>query len=84
MLFTMTRGSECFCTLIFFSSSFFAFQTSMIQSIERYIRESLVSRSLPALSSAALVSSMHLLKACPDIVGRWASDIQQVALSSDK
>ncbi|XP_065560944.1 coatomer subunit gamma-2-like [Artemia franciscana] len=57
--------------------------TSMIQSIERYIRESLVSRSLPALSSAALVSSMHLLKACPDIVGRWASDIQQVALSSD-
>jgi coatomer protein complex subunit gamma len=55
---------------------------SMMQSIERYMKQAIVDRN-PAVSSAALVSSLHLCrKGSGDIVKRWVNEVQE-ALSSD-
>ncbi|KNC72566.1 hypothetical protein SARC_14876, partial [Sphaeroforma arctica JP610] len=51
---------------------------TMIQAIERYLKQSIVDRN-PAVASAALVSSVHLLqqKATFDVVKRWSNEVQE-------
>ncbi|KAF7634527.1 Coatomer subunit gamma [Meloidogyne graminicola] len=55
--------------------------TGMLQAIERYMKQAIVDK-VPSVSSAALVSSLHLMKRSPDVVRRWANEVQE-AVSSD-
>ncbi|KAL9125432.1 MAG: hypothetical protein Q9217_005367 [Psora testacea] len=52
-----------------------------VQAIERPIKTAIVDRN-PSVSSAALVSSYHLLPIAKDIVRRWQSETQEAASSS--
>ncbi|KAJ4522746.1 coatomer subunit gamma [Exophiala dermatitidis] len=52
-----------------------------VQGIERLIKTAIVDKS-PAVSSAALVSSYHLLPIARDVVRRWQSETQEAASSS--
>ncbi|KAL2037859.1 hypothetical protein N7G274_009333 [Stereocaulon virgatum] len=52
-----------------------------VQAIERPIKTSIVDRN-PSVSSAALVSSYHLLPIARDVVKRWQSETQEAASSS--
>ena len=52
-----------------------------VQSIERLIKTAIVDKS-PPVSSAALVSSYHLLPIARDVVRRWQSETQEAAASS--
>lgn len=54
----------------------------MLQAIERYMKQAIVDKS-PAVSSAALVSSLHLFKTAPEVIKRWVNEAQE-ALNSDK
>ncbi|VDM43956.1 unnamed protein product [Toxocara canis] len=54
---------------------------SMLQAIERYMKQAIVDKN-PAVASAALVSSLHLLKKSPEVVRRWANEVQE-AVSSE-
>lgn len=56
----------------------------MLQTIERYMKQAIVDKN-PGISSAALVSSLHLCKStsATDIVKRSLNEIQE-ALNSDK
>ncbi|KAK7862012.1 hypothetical protein R5R35_002151 [Gryllus longicercus] len=54
---------------------------SMLQAIERYMKQAIVDRN-PAVSSAALVSSLHLTKIAGDMVKRWVNEAQE-AVNSD-
>ena len=56
-------------------------ESSGIQSIERLIKTAIVDKS-PSVSSAALVSSYHLLPIGRDVVRRWQSETQEAAASS--
>ncbi|KAH7640912.1 coat protein (coatomer) gamma [Dermatophagoides farinae] len=56
-------------------------EASTFQGIERYMKQAIVDRN-PTVSSAALVSSLHLAKNIPDGVKRWANEAQE-ALNSD-
>mmetsp|Transcript_5976 Transcript_5976/g.15229 ORF Transcript_5976/g.15229 Transcript_5976/m.15229 type:complete len:870 (+) Transcript_5976:19-2628(+) len=49
---------------------------AMLQSIERYYKQSLVDQN-PAVASAALVSSLHLMKDSHDVVKRWVNEVSQ-------
>lgn len=53
----------------------------MLQSIERYMKQAIVDK-LPSVSSAALVSSLHLMKQGPEVVKRWVNEVQE-AVNSD-
>uniref|UniRef100_A0A915DV57 Coatomer subunit gamma n=1 Tax=Ditylenchus dipsaci TaxID=166011 RepID=A0A915DV57_9BILA len=55
--------------------------SGMLQAIERYMKQAIVDK-VPAVSSAALVSSLHLMKKSPDVVRRWVNEVQE-AVSSD-
>jgi len=56
--------------------------TTMIQAIERYMKQAIVDRN-PAVSSAALISSHRLCsKGSGEVVKRWVNEAQE-ALSSD-
>lgn len=55
--------------------------TGMLQAIERYMKQAIVDK-VPSVSSAALVSSLHLLRKSPDVVRRWVNEVQE-AVSSD-
>ncbi|XP_076448175.1 coatomer subunit gamma-2-like [Babylonia areolata] len=55
--------------------------TSMLQSIERYMKQAIVDK-VPAVSSAALVSSLHLSKTSHDVTKRWVNEAQE-AVNSD-
>lgn len=57
-------------------------QNTMLQAIERYMKQAIVDKS-PAVSSAALVSSLHLFKSAPEVIKRWVNEAQE-ALNSDK
>lgn len=57
------------------------FQASTVQAIERPIKTAIVDKN-PSVSSAALVSSYHLLPIARDIVRRWQSETQEAASSS--
>ncbi|XP_015607838.1 coatomer subunit gamma [Cephus cinctus] len=53
----------------------------MLAAIERYMKQAIVDKS-PAVSSAALVSSLHLTSVSGDVARRWANEAQE-ALNSD-
>ena len=46
----------------------------MLQAIERYMKQAIVDRN-PAVSSAALVSSLHLSATAPEVVKRWVNEV---------
>lgn len=52
-----------------------------VQAIERSIKNAIVDKN-PSVSSAALVSSYHLLPIARDLVRRWQSETQEAASSS--
>lgn len=54
---------------------------TMLQAIERYMKQAIVDRN-PAVSSAALVSSLHMTKIAPEVVKRWVNEAQE-AVNSD-
>lgn len=54
--------------------------SGMLAAIERYMKQAIVDRS-PAVSSAALVSSLHLTNVSGDVARRWANEAQE-ALNS--
>ncbi|RNA28357.1 Coatomer subunit gamma-2 [Brachionus plicatilis] len=54
---------------------------TMLQSIERYMKQAIVDKS-PSVSSAALVSSLHLMKQGPEVVKRWVNEVSE-AVNSD-
>ena len=56
-------------------------QASTVQAIERNIKTAIVDKT-PSVSSAALVSSYHLLPIARDIVRRWQSETQEAASST--
>ncbi|KAJ3196237.1 Coatomer subunit gamma-2 [Entophlyctis luteolus] len=49
---------------------------SMIQGIERFLKQAIVDKN-HAISSAALVSSLHLFSSAKDVVRRWANEVQE-------
>ncbi|RZF43391.1 hypothetical protein LSTR_LSTR001652 [Laodelphax striatellus] len=53
---------------------------TMLQSIERYMKQAIVDRN-SAVSSAALVSSLHLTKVAGEVVKRWVNEAQEAANS---
>ncbi|CEJ91289.1 Putative Coatomer subunit gamma [[Torrubiella] hemipterigena] len=53
---------------------------STVQSIERVMKTAIVDKN-PSVSSAALVSSYHLLPIAKDVVRRWQSETQEAAAS---
>ena len=55
-------------------------QASTVQAIERNLKTAIVDKT-PSVSSAALVSSYHLLPIARDIVRRWQSETQEAASS---
>lgn len=55
--------------------------SAMLQAIERYMKQAIVDRN-SAVSSAALVSSLHLMKLAPEVVKRWVNEAQE-AVNSD-
>ena len=56
-------------------------QASTVGAIERILKTAIVDKT-PSVSSAALVSSYHLLPIARDIVRRWQSETQEAASSS--
>lgn len=54
----------------------------MLAAIERYMKQAIVDRS-PAVSSAALVSSLHLTNVSGDVARRWANEAQEALFSSN-
>ncbi|KAG6367196.1 hypothetical protein INS49_001381 [Diaporthe citri] len=52
-----------------------------VQSIERVMKTAIVDKN-PSVSSAALVSSYHLLPIAKDVVRRWQSETQEAAAST--
>ncbi|EGS22735.1 coatomer subunit gamma-like protein [Thermochaetoides thermophila DSM 1495] len=52
-----------------------------VQSIERVMKTAIVDKN-PSVSSAALVSSYHLLPVARDVVKRWQSETQEAAAST--
>ncbi|XP_074645563.1 coatomer subunit gamma-2-like isoform X1 [Tubulanus polymorphus] len=55
--------------------------STMLQSIERYMKQAIVDKQ-HAVSSAALASSLHLMKASNEVVKRWVNEAQE-AVNSD-
>ncbi|XP_054289382.1 coatomer subunit gamma-like [Macrosteles quadrilineatus] len=55
--------------------------STMLQTIERYMKQAIVERNC-AVSSAALVSSLHLTRVANDVVKRWVNEAQE-AVNSD-
>lgn len=56
-------------------------QASSVQAIERLVKTAIVDKT-PSVSSAALVSSYHLLPVARDVVRRWQSETQEAASSA--
>ncbi|XP_056633800.1 coatomer subunit gamma [Diorhabda sublineata] len=54
---------------------------TMLQAIERYMKQAIVDKN-SAVSSAALVSSLHMGKLAPEVVKRWVNEAQE-AVNSD-
>ncbi|KAG6294745.1 hypothetical protein E4U46_005790 [Claviceps purpurea] len=52
-----------------------------VQSIERVMKTAIVDKN-PSVSSAALISSYHLLPIAKEVVRRWQSETQEAAASS--
>ncbi|CAG0894487.1 unnamed protein product [Darwinula stevensoni] len=56
--------------------------SSMLQSIERYMKQAIVDKS-PSVSSAGLVSSLHLMASSGEIIRRWVNEAQEAANSDN-
>ncbi|KAH0630154.1 hypothetical protein JD844_012830 [Phrynosoma platyrhinos] len=56
--------------------------TTMLQAVERYMKQAIVDK-VPSVSSSALVSSLHLLKTSFDVVKRWVNEAQEAASSDN-
>lgn len=70
--------------------------SGMLQAIERYMKQVIfifyilvffnifkaIVDKVPSVSSAALVSSLHLMKKSPEVIRRWVNEVQE-AVSSD-
>lgn len=57
---------------------------TLLNQIERYIKQAIVDKNT-VVSSAALVSGLHLIKAgCGDIVKRWSGEIQEAIQSKNQ
>ncbi|CAH2035277.1 unnamed protein product, partial [Iphiclides podalirius] len=56
--------------------------SSMIQAIERYMKQAIVDKNA-AVSSSALVSTIHLSASIPDLTRRWANEAQEVIHSDN-
>lgn len=54
---------------------------SMLQAIERYMKQAIVDRN-SNISSAALTSSLHMTKTANEVVKRWVNEVQE-ALNSE-
>lgn len=54
-----------------------------MQAIERLLKTAIVDKT-PSVSSAALVSSYHLLPTARDVVRRWANETQEAVMSGSK
>lgn len=55
--------------------------STMLQAIERYMKQAIVDK-IHAVSSASLVSSLHLMKTSPEVVKRWVNEAQE-AINTD-
>ena len=55
---------------------------TMLQSIERYMKQAIVDK-MPSVSSAALVSSLHLMKQGPEVVKRWVNEVSDTVNSDN-
>lgn len=55
--------------------------STMMQAIERYMKQAIVDKN-SAVSSAALVSALHLSATVPDLVRRWVNEAQVRNISS--
>ncbi|KAL9960850.1 hypothetical protein ACROYT_G034355 [Oculina patagonica] len=55
--------------------------STMLQGIERYLKQAIVDKNA-SVSSASLVSALHLMKPNYDVVKRWVNEAQE-AVSSD-
>uniref|UniRef100_UPI00398E660E coatomer subunit gamma-1 n=1 Tax=Pristiophorus japonicus TaxID=55135 RepID=UPI00398E660E len=55
---------------------------TMLQAIERYMKQAIVDK-VPSVSSSALLSSLHLLKTGFDVVKRWVNEVQEAASSDN-
>ncbi|KAI1882276.1 hypothetical protein AGOR_G00249010 [Albula goreensis] len=56
--------------------------TTMLQAIERYMKQAIVDK-VPSVSSSALVSSLHMVKMSYDVVKRWMNEAQEAASSDN-
>ncbi|XP_043934356.1 coatomer subunit gamma-1 [Protopterus annectens] len=56
--------------------------STMLQAIERYMKQAIVDK-VPSVSSSALISSLHLLKMSFDVVKRWVNEAQEAASSDN-
>jgi len=54
----------------------------MLQSIERYMKQAIVDKS-PSVASAALISSLHLMKQGPEVVKRWVNEVSDTVNSEN-
>ncbi|KAL6622139.1 Coatomer, gamma subunit [Neocallimastix californiae] len=54
--------------------------SSMLQSIERFLKQAIVDRN-PSVASAALVSSHHLFNKNKEVVKRWINEVQEASNS---
>ncbi|OXB69442.1 UNVERIFIED_CONTAM: hypothetical protein H355_015343 [Colinus virginianus] len=55
---------------------------TMLQAIERYMKQAIVDK-VPSMSSSALVSSLHMMKISYDVVKRWVNEAQEAASSDN-
>uniref|UniRef100_A0A3Q2E3N3 Coatomer subunit gamma n=1 Tax=Cyprinodon variegatus TaxID=28743 RepID=A0A3Q2E3N3_CYPVA len=55
--------------------------TTMLQAIERYMKQAIVDK-VPSVSSSALVSSLHMVKMSYDVVKRWVNEAQEALFCS--
>ncbi|CAI9769885.1 unnamed protein product [Fraxinus pennsylvanica] len=53
---------------------------TLLTQIERYLKQAIVDKN-PVVSSAALVSGIHLLQSNPEIVKRWSNEVQEAVQS---
>eukprot|EP00742_Colponemidia_sp_Colp-10_P003508 GILJ01003735.1.p1 GENE.GILJ01003735.1~~GILJ01003735.1.p1 ORF type:complete len:905 (-),score=126.81 GILJ01003735.1:163-2877(-) len=58
-------------------------EPAMLQQIERYLQTAIVDKN-SLVSSAALVSGIHLLRTAPDIVKRWVNQVQEAVQSKNQ
>ncbi|XP_036905080.1 coatomer subunit gamma-2 [Sturnira hondurensis] len=55
---------------------------TMLQAIERYMKQAIVDR-VSSVSSSALVSALHMMKISYDVVKRWVNEAQEAASSDN-